>query len=240
MAAVVLVVALLVGLVELHGVVRTHQRTDQAQARVDAAYAAVRPAADQRHQAGDEALTNVLGPATLRSSVVHCDLDEIDAGLLVEDWRQVCVLWTIDAYRSDAPVPELRAQLRRAAAAGARSGALLGRPADRPLVRGCGVLQGYTEDAAGPGGWSVVVSRLPAHGFDPLDEDGTRSLCHPPRQVYEVGRNQVEQRYDPASLDAGRTWVVVQRTEPVISLDLGCAGLLFCDLPTSGVLLPRS
>lgn len=80
---------------------------------------------------------------------------------------------------------------------------------------------------------------MPAGGFDPSDTAGLGSDCHPPQQLYDVQQNRVEQAYDPADLDADHTWVTVERREPVISSDLGCAGL-FCDLPTSGTVMPRS
>lgn len=238
LGALVALVALLVGGTAVHDVVRTRQRTAAAQVQVDAAYTEVRPAADRRRQSGDAALSTVLGPVVLRSSVLQCTLDEDYAGFNVLRWNQFCVLRTIDAYRPDLPVPALTARLDEAAAADGRSPVQLGSAAGASLTKGCGVLRGHTEDAGGPDGWSVVVSRLAARGFDPLDVDGTRGSCHPPRQAYDVQRNEVEQAYDPAALDAAHTWVVVERRELVVTLDLGCGGLL-CDLPTSGVVMPQ-
>lgn len=239
LGVLVALVALVVGGVRHATDHRVAVRTREVQTEVDAAYAAVRPEADRRHRQSDEALGAALGPAVLRSSVLTCRIDSSDAGFVVQSWSQHCWLDTVDAYRTTDAYATVAAEL---AAADRRvsSSAVLGAAVKKTQAHGCGLVRVSAPDAdsrhPGP---SVVITRLERGRFTPTDVEPGVDDCHPPKPVYDLPHVRVEAMYDLAAMDPDHSWVTVLRREPISDIELGCAGLLSCDLPVSGTVLPR-
>lgn len=113
-AAVLLLVAILLAVFVVPQA-RTERRTAQLQTATTAAYQQTRPAVDQRRRTADQVLARTLRPATLNSAAVSCQLEEDHAGLMVQNWRQVCTIRTLDVYPTTLSYPALAAQLESAA-----------------------------------------------------------------------------------------------------------------------------
>jgi type II secretory pathway pseudopilin PulG len=213
--------------------VRTESRTAQLQTATTAAHQQTRPAVDQRRRTADQVLARILGPAALGSAVVSCRLDEDYAGLMVQNWRQVCTIRTLDVYPTTLSYPALAAQLESAATSGEE---LLGAASTDPAPRyGCGPVRSYSSPSLRTPSTRINLTRLQADRFNHPDDPAGTTGCSAPPQSYQstTGATRIEAAFPPEQIDLARSWLVMERDTEFFRKDLGCAGLLACSPPVT-------
>lgn len=218
--------------------VHRHRSTQQLQATVDAAYAKVRPQADERHRAGQAALDEILGRPDLQASSVYFRVDHHDSGLITTGYSLDCAIYSVDAYRTNLTYPALATQLQRASLNLDNDPTILGQPTTDPApTNGCGTLR--ADSGKTPADPSMTIIRLAAGTFDPNEHAGGSSDgCVAPVPVYELTRTRTEKTYTDTDLTPQHSWVTVVRSTPVLQVDLDCSPL-GCLSPASDPVLPR-
>lgn len=220
--------------------VQTARRAAQLQAATTAAYQQTRPAVDQRRRAADQILAPILGPAAFHSAVVSCRLDEDYAGLMVQNWRQVCTIRTLDVYPTTLSYPALAAQLESATANISSFEETVGAPSSDPAPRyGCGPVRSYTTSSPGTPTSRINLIRLQADRFRLPDDPAGTTECSAPPQSHQsgTGATRIEAAFPPEALDLSRSLVVMERDTEFFRQDLGCAGLS-CSPPVKRAVLP--
>lgn len=237
-AGVLLLVAILLAVFVVPQV-RTQRRTAQLQTATTAAHQQTRPAVDQRRRTADQILARTLGPAALRSAVVSCRLEEDYAGLMVQNWRQVCTIRTLDIYPTSLRYPALAAQLESDATSVEE---LLGAASTDPAPRdGCGPMRSYSSPSLRTPLTRINLTRLQADRFNHPDDPAGTTGCSRPPQSYPstTGATRIEAAFPPELMDLARSWVVMERDTEFFRQDLGCAGFLACSPPVRRPVLPQ-
>lgn len=241
-AVVVSVVVVVLGVAVAHVVGDAHRR-DQLQAATTSAYERARPGADRRRAEADATLRRVSAPAAFQAASVSCRLEEDDAGLVVQNWRQVCTIRTVDIYPTTSRPATVTAQLN--AADGGLPDDLLGVPPvpvdESAHSGGCLPLRGFASSPGAIPELRITLTRLEAHEFSSGTSLGF-PVCGVPPQTYDdvagTSRTRVEKAFPPAALDLDRSWLVMERETVFVRQDLGCHGLVFCGSPLKHPVLP--
>ncbi len=228
-----LAVLLGLGVTQLRELARSHE----LHAATRSAYDAAQPDWNRVQVEDAAVLSSVLGPLRYRSRSVRCVLSSDYAGWIVQGWRQVCTLRSVDVYPTTESYQQLSARLRTAAGSPGTGSRLSAPPADPPPAHGCGVLRSH--EAGRSAELQLVVTRLEAGRFLAAEDPAAAyEPCAAPKPELDSGAVRFEDTYSSADLTPTRSWVTVVHQTQFLNHDLGCRGVLFCKPPVEQPVLP--